>query len=251
MKSAMFVLLLLVPILGCQALPDVEEKNSDLGPRLGLKITGGYQKTSNAKDELKQPAYTEGAMGYGLAVYELAWGFRADAIFFEPIFFFGSGGGMVDNGAYLAANGAEFDDYEGGVVGAGFKSRISLLDTLVRVGLDAKYLRFTGESDLKVDNNPNIIGEYDSETKHLEILIVADYNDPHYRPFLAGGISGFFNEFENHALASKEIEMDPRRPFGIKGGIDFINIANTGVYSGIELGYFGGAQISLSVGYRF
>jgi hypothetical protein len=38
---------------------------------------------------------------------------------------------------------------------------------------------------------------------------------------------------------------------GAKGGIEFHNIGDTGFYSTLELGWFGGPQLVLATGIRF
>jgi len=246
----LILVVILASSVGCKAWPDGDDQ-SDLGPKIGLELMAGWQKLEDGEDQNNQPIYTRSAIGYGVAVYSFSWGMEADQVYFEPAFYLGSGSGRVDNGKLLGVADAEFSDYDGNAVGGGFKSRIALADSLIRVGLDTRFIQFSGESDFKADGLPGLTEKYDGETKNLEILAVLDYNDPHFRPFIAGGFSGFFNEFESKPNPGTEVKIDPRNPFGLKVGLEFHHIGDSGFCGGLELGYFGGPQIKLSTGYRF
>jgi hypothetical protein len=187
-----------------------------------------------------------------MSLIEFAWGMETGAVFFEPAIYLGGGSGKIDNGRLIGIAEAEFDTYDGSAFGAGFVSRIALSETLVRVGLDVRYLQYDGESDFMVDNLPALNERFDATTKHLEILAVLDYNDPHYRPYLGVGLSGFYNEFESKLNPDDTVEINTENPFGAKLGMEFHHFSDTGFYVDLELGYFGGGpMLALGAGYRF
>jgi hypothetical protein len=236
---------------GCKAWPEPGVP-SDLGPRIGFDLQTSVQKMSDGENQDDVAVYDESAMVSGFSLLEFAWGMEGGAVFFEPAFYVGNGSGMIDNGLLIGIADAEFDTYDGSALGLGFKSRVTLAETLVRVGLDARYLQFDGESEFKVDNLPALDTKVDATTKHLEILAVIDYNDPHYRPFFGVGFFGFFNDFESQDGSGDDITINTNSPFGAQVGMEFHSIGDSGFYTTLELGYFGGGpMLALGGGYRF
>jgi hypothetical protein len=187
-----------------------------------------------------------------LSLFSFSWGFESTNAYFEPIAYLGAGTGAIDNGRLISLADAEFDQYDGFAGGGGFKSRLSLAETRIRVGVDGRLIYYEGESQFKVDNLPGLNKTYDSKTTFLEVVAVLDYNDPRFRPYIAGGFMGFFNKFENKSNTHDTVEINSENPFGVKGGIEFRHLFDSGLYATIDLGYFaGGPVFALGAGYRF
>jgi hypothetical protein len=226
---------------------------SDAGFRLGYELQVGWQRMDQGVNQDDVTIYDDnGAMVSVLSLFSFSWGFESTNAYFEPIAYLGAGTGAIDNGRLISLADAEFDQYDGFAGGGGFKSRLSLAETRIRVGVDGRLIYYEGESQFRVDNLPGLNKTYDSKTTFLEVVAVLDYNDPRFRPYIAGGFMGFFNKFENKSNTHDTVEINSENPFGVKGGIEFRHLFDSGLYATIDLGYFaGGPVFALGAGYRF
>ena len=226
---------------------------SDAGFRLGYELQVGWQRMGQGVNQDDVTIYDDnGAMGSALSLFSFSWGFESTNAYFEPIVYLGTGMGTIDNGRLIGLADAEFNQYDGFAGGGGFKSRLSLAETRIRVGVDSRLIYYQGESQFKVDNLSSLNKTYNSKTTFLELVAVLDYNDPRFRPYIAGGFMGFFNKFENKSNTHDTVEINSENPFGIKGGIEFRRLFNSGFYATVDLGYFAdGPVFALGAGYRF
>ena len=236
---------------GCKAFRD-ETTSYDVGPRVGFHVDAGAQDMGTGTNQSGAPVYGESAMGWSTVLLEFGWGLQAGPVTFEPEFYLGGGGGKIDNGRWLGIAEGELDSWDGTAVGCGSRLRFTIdSESHFRMGFDWKYLRYEGTCNSIADGLPGLTLRQDAVTDHLELLAVVDYDGEHFRPYLATGVVSNFNEFTQVSNPANKIEIETREPFGAKLGLDVHRIGDTGFYSTLELGYFGGVAFGLGVGYRF